>query len=69
MTPLRRWAVRGMRLIGKAPFGHRNTMTFTAALRQPAITAALVIFGPINGHILRICVEAVLAPTLRKGAS
>ena len=28
MTPLRRWAVRGRRLIGKAPFGHRNTMTW-----------------------------------------
>ena len=27
-TPLRRWAVRGRRLIGKAPFGHRNTMTW-----------------------------------------
>ena len=69
MTPLRRWAVRGRRLSGMAPFGHRNTVTFTAALRQDAITAALVIVGPINGHILRTCVEAVLAPTPRKGAS
>ena len=34
MTPLRGWAARGKRLIGKAPFGHWNTMTFVAALRH-----------------------------------
>ena len=67
MTPLRGWAARGKRLIGKAPFGHWNTMTFIAALRHDAITAPWVIDGPINGGIFRTYVEEVLAPTLRKG--
>ena len=67
MTPLRGWAARGKRLIGKAPFGHWNTMTFIAALRHDAITAPWVIDGPINGNIFRTYVEKVLAPTLRKG--
>ena len=67
MTPLRGWAARGKRLIGKAPFGHWNTMTFIAALRHDAITAPWVIDGPINGNIFRTYVEEVLAPTLRNG--
>ena len=67
MTPLRGWAARGKRLIGKAPFGHWNTMTFIAALRHNAITAPWVIDGPINGSILRTYVENVLVPTLSKG--
>ena len=54
MTPLRGWAARGTRLIGKAPFGHWNTMTFIAALRHDAITAPWVIDGPINGDIFQI---------------
>ncbi|MCM5694045.1 transposase, partial [Sinorhizobium meliloti] len=32
MAPLRGWAPRGERLVGYAPFGHWNTMTFVAAL-------------------------------------
>ena len=67
MTPLRGWAARGKRLIGKAPFGHWNTMTFIATLRHDAITAPWVIDGPINGSILRTYVENVLVPTLSKG--
>ena len=65
MTPLRGWAARGKRLIGKAPFGHWNTMTFIAALRHDAITAPWVIDGPINGEIFRAYVEQVLVPTLQ----
>ena len=65
MTPLRGWAARGKRLIGKAPFGHWNTMTFIAALRHDAITAPWVFDGPINGEIFKTYVEQVLAPTLR----
>jgi transposase len=67
MAPLRGWAARGQRLIGKAPFGHWNTMTFIAALRHDAITAPWVIDGPINGSIFRTYVEEVLVPTLRHG--
>jgi transposase len=67
MAPLRGWARRGKRLIGHAPFGHWNTMTFVAALRCDGITAPWVIDGPINGSIFRTYVEEILAPTLREG--
>jgi transposase len=65
MAPLRGWAARGKRLIGKAPFGHWNTMTFVAALRQDGIVAPWVIDGPINGSIFQTYVEQVLVPVLR----
>lgn len=64
MAPLRGWAPRGKRLIGRAPFGHWNTMTFVAALRCDGIVAPWVIDGPINGSIFRTYVEKVLVPTL-----
>ncbi len=67
MAPLRGWAAKGERLIGKAPFGHWNTMTFIAALRHDAITAPWVFDGPINGEIFKTYVEQVLVPTLRPG--
>ena len=53
MAPLRGWAAKGERLIGKAPFGHWNTMTFIAALRHDGITAPWVVDGPINGEIFK----------------
>ena len=65
MTPLRGWAARGKRLIGKAPFGHWNTMTFIAALRHDAITAPWVIDGPINGEIFQTGINVVLVPSQR----
>ena len=65
MAPLRGWAARGQRLIGRSPFGHWNTMTFIAALRQDGIVAPWVIDGPINGEAFRTYVEQVLVPTLR----
>jgi transposase len=67
MAPLRGWAPRGERLIGKAPCGHRNTLTFLAALRCDRIEAPWVLDGPINGEAFRIYVERVLIPTLRPG--
>jgi transposase len=65
MAPLHGWAPRGERLIGHAPFGHWNTMTFVAALRCEGIVAPWVIDGPINGSIFRTYVEQVLVPELR----
>ena len=65
MAPLRGWAARGKRLIGRSPFGHWNTMTFIAALRQDGIVAPWLIDGPINGEAFRTCVEPVLVPALR----
>jgi hypothetical protein len=65
MAPLRGWAARGQRLIGRAPFGHWNTMTFVGALRHDGIIAPWVIDGPINGESFRTHVGQVLVPELR----
>jgi transposase len=67
MAPLRGWAPRGERLLGKAPFGHWNTMTFLAALRHDRVTAPWIIDGPINAESFRIYVEQVLVPELKPG--
>jgi transposase len=67
MAPLRGWAARGQRLIGRAPFGHWSTMTFIGALRHDGIVAPWVIEGPINGESFRTYVEHVLVPELRVG--
>lgn len=67
MAPLRGWAPRGARLLGKAPFGHGNTMTFLAALRHDRVEAPWLLNQPIDGQRFRIYVEKVLAPTLTQG--
>jgi transposase len=67
MAPLRGWAPRGNRLIGKVPDGRWRTMTFLAALRHDRITAPWLIEGPIDGESFAIYVEKVLLPTLRPG--
>lgn len=67
MAPLRGWAPRGERLLGRAPFGHWNTMTFVAALRVDRVSAPWIIDGPINGESFLIYVEKVLVPELRPG--
>ncbi|WP_141683930.1 IS630 family transposase, partial [Rhizobium sp. AC44/96] len=67
MAPLRGWAPRGERLLGRAPFGHWNTMTFVAALRVDRVSAPWIIDGPINGERFLIYVEKVLVPELRPG--
>jgi putative transposase len=65
MAPLRGWGPRGIRLLGKVPYGHWNTMTFVAALRHDRIEAPWLLDGPINGAKFRLYVEQVLVPTLR----
>ena len=67
MAPLRGWALRGERLIGKVPHRRWKTMTFVAALRHDRITAPWLLEGPIDGETFRTYVERVLAPTLRPG--
>ena len=67
MAPLRGWAPCGQRLLGQAPFGHWNTMTFLAALRHDRIEAPWLLNGPINGERFRVYVEKVLVPTLHPG--
>jgi transposase len=67
MAPLRGWAERGSRLIGKAPGGRWKTTTFLAALRHDRIDAPWLIDGPIDGESFRTYVEQLLVPTLRPG--
>ena len=58
---------RGRRLIGKAPWGHWKTTTFTAALRCDGLVAPFVLDGPMNGEAFLVYVETVLAPSLSEG--
>jgi transposase len=67
MAPLRGWAPRGHRLIGKVPDGRWRTMTFLAALRHDRVTAPWLLEGPIDGESFATYVEKVLLPTLRSG--
>ncbi len=67
MAPLRGWAERGSRLIGKVPGGRWKTTTFLAALRHDRIDAPWLIDGPIDGESFRTYVEEILIPTLQPG--
>lgn len=67
MAPLRGWARRGSRLIGKVPGGRWKTTTFLAALRHDRIDAPWLIDGPIDGESFRTYIEKVLIPALRPG--
>ena len=55
------------RLIGRQPFGHWKTTTFTAGLRCDGITAPFVLDGPMNRDAFIVYVEQILGPTLREG--
>jgi transposase len=67
MAPLRGWCARGSRLIGKAPHGHWQTLTFIAALRYDRIDAPCLFDGPINGLRFLTYVKHFLLPTLKPG--
>jgi len=58
---------RGQRLIGKAPWGHWKTTTFTAGLRRDGLVAPWVLDGPMNGEAFLVYVEELLAPSLSAG--
>ena len=58
---------RGRRLKAQVPHGHWKVTTFTAALRIGALTAPMVLDGPMNGEWFRAYVEQVLIPTLAPG--
>lgn len=58
---------RGQRLIGKAPWGHWKTTTFTAGLRCDGLVAPWVLDGPMDGEAFLVYVEKVLAPSLAEG--
>ena len=67
MAPLRGWAPKGKRLIGRAPHGHWRTMTFIAALRVDRIDAPCVLDGPVNANAFQTYVQHFLVPTLAPG--
>lgn len=67
MAPRYGWAAKGKRLRAFAPHGHWRTMTFLAALRCDALTAACVFDAPINGNLFRAYVEQMLVPTFKPG--
>ena len=67
MVRIRGRCRKGKRLIGKAPFGHWKTTTFTAGLRVDGLVAPFVLDGPMNGESFLVYVEKVLAPSLFEG--
>jgi len=58
---------RGERLVGKAPHGHWQTLTFLAALRSDRIDAPCVLDSPVNATSFLAYVEQMLVPTLKPG--
>lgn len=66
LVRLRGRAPRGVRLIGSAPLGQWETITFVAGLRHNKMTAPMVIEGAMTGEIFRDYVEQCLAPTLKR---
>jgi transposase len=61
------WSPRGERLIGEAPVGHWETLTFVAGLRNTGIVAPMMIKGAMNGEAFLAYIEQCLVPTLRRG--
>jgi transposase len=58
---------RGIELIGRAPYGEWQTVTFVAALRHNGMVAPMVIEGAINAEIFLAYIEQCLVPTLKRG--
>jgi transposase len=58
---------RGLRALGRVPWGHWKIVTFTAALRLDGIVALFVIDKPMNGAIFVAYVRQCLVPALRPG--
>jgi transposase len=67
MTRLRGRSPRGQRCVASAPHGHWKSTTFIAGLRHDAITAPLVLDGPMNGAAFLAYIQTCLCPTLRPG--
>lgn len=67
MTRLRGRSPRGMRCVASVPHGHWKTTTFIAGLRQHAVTAPMVLDGPMNGAAFLAYVVTWLCPTLQPG--
>ncbi len=64
MTRLRGRAMKGERLLCRAPHGHWCTTTMISSVRLDGRTAAMEIDGPTDSIVFREYVRRVLAPTL-----
>ena len=60
-------APKGARCIASVPHGHWKTTTFIAGLRVGAITAPMVLDGPMDGEAFLAYVRTFLCPTLARG--
>ncbi len=60
-------APKGERCVASVPQGHWQTTTFVAGLRLNAITAPLVLDGPMDGQAFLTYVRQCLCPTLNPG--
>jgi transposase len=60
-------APTGERCVASVPQGHWKTTTFIAGLRVEAITAPLVLDGPMDGRTFLGYVRQCLCPTLQPG--
>lgn len=67
MARLRGRSLKGARVRGRTPHGHWKITTFVAGLRSDALTAPMVMDGPMNAAAFLAYVEQVLVPTLTPG--
>lgn len=67
MVRTRGRAPRSQRLVGREPWGHWKTTTFTAGLRRDGLVAPFVLDGPMNGEAFLVYVEKILVPALSPG--
>jgi transposase len=66
LVRLRGRAPRGVRLIGRVPFGEWQTVTFVAALRHNKMTAPMVVEGAMTGEMFLAYIQQFLVPTLKR---
>lgn len=57
----------GQRCVAAIPHGHWKTTTFIAGLRHNALTAPMLLDGPMDGAAFLLYVQTFLAPTLSPG--
>jgi len=65
MAPLRGWAPRGQRLVGKVPHGRWKTMP-SCRIASRSHRNAVLLEGPIDGESFRLYLEKVHLPALRR---
>ena len=67
MTRARGRAPKGQRCLAAVPYGHWHTTTFIAGLRVNALTAPMLLDGPMDGAAFLAYVGNCLCPTLKPG--